>query len=172
MTPVWSTTYSCVHSCLGWRVMFPGTPKKMPTGLPFFLSLQSTLQVIGLSVSFAATQRTMSFPYVSLAKEDPFAITWSVAWSSNLMSQSTTDRFIGISFGVRGTDRRNTQFRGRLDIHSPTAVIRNAEHTFRGGWQLTAYLVTSAGAGPHAGLVFGHWGQGNKAELLAEAKLC
>lgn len=39
------------------------------------------------------------------------------------------------------------------------------------GGRVTAYLVTPLRAGPHAGLVFGHWGPGNRTEFLAEAKL-
>src|SRR5262245_32424235 len=39
------------------------------------------------------------------------------------------------------------------------------------GGRVTAYLVTPAGKGPHAGLVFGHWGPGNRTEFLPEARL-
>lgn len=37
------------------------------------------------------------------------------------------------------------------------------------GGRVTAYLVTPAGKGPFAGLVFGHWGPGNRTEFLPEA---
>jgi dienelactone hydrolase len=40
------------------------------------------------------------------------------------------------------------------------------------GGRVTAYLVVPTAKGPHAGLVFGHWGPGNRTEFLAEAKLC
>jgi len=40
----------------------------------------------------------------------------------------------------------------------------------RGG-TVTGYLVTPAGPGPFAGLVFGHWGLGNASEFLPEAEL-
>jgi dienelactone hydrolase len=40
----------------------------------------------------------------------------------------------------------------------------------RGG-RVTAYLVVPAGKGPFAGLVFGHWGAGNRTEFLPEAML-
>ncbi len=40
----------------------------------------------------------------------------------------------------------------------------------RGG-RVTAYLVVPDGKGPFAGLVFGHWGLGNRTEFLAEATL-
>ena len=36
---------------------------------------------------------------------------------------------------------------------------------------MTAYLVVPAVKGPHAGLVFGHWGPGDRTEFLPEAKL-
>ena len=39
------------------------------------------------------------------------------------------------------------------------------------GGRVTAYLVVPAAKGPHAGLVFGHWGQGNRTEFLPEATL-
>jgi dienelactone hydrolase len=37
------------------------------------------------------------------------------------------------------------------------------------GGRVTAYLVTPNGKGPFAGLVFGHWGPGNRTEFLPEA---
>ncbi len=39
------------------------------------------------------------------------------------------------------------------------------------GDRVTAYLVMPAGKGPFAGLVFGHWGPGNRTEFLPEATL-
>jgi len=40
-----------------------------------------------------------------------------------------------------------------------------------GGGRVTAYLVVPPGEGPFAGLVFGHWGPGNRTEFLPEAML-
>ena len=37
------------------------------------------------------------------------------------------------------------------------------------GGQVTAYLVIPSTKGPHAGIVFGHWGNGNRTEFLPEA---
>lgn len=37
------------------------------------------------------------------------------------------------------------------------------------GGRVTAYLVVPSEKGPHAGIVFGHWGKGNRTEFLAEA---
>src|SRR5947208_1894260 len=39
------------------------------------------------------------------------------------------------------------------------------------GGRVTAYLVVPDGKGPFAGLVFGHWGPGNRTEFLSEATL-
>jgi dienelactone hydrolase len=39
------------------------------------------------------------------------------------------------------------------------------------GGKVTAYLVVPTAKGPHAGLVFGHWGPGNRTEFLPEATL-
>lgn len=39
------------------------------------------------------------------------------------------------------------------------------------GGRVTAYLVAPAGKGPFAGLLFGHWGPGNRTEFLPEATL-
>ncbi len=39
------------------------------------------------------------------------------------------------------------------------------------GGRVTAYLVVPPGKGPFAGIVFGHWGSGNRTEFLPEATL-
>jgi len=39
------------------------------------------------------------------------------------------------------------------------------------GGRVTAFVVEPTGPGPHAGLVFGHWGPGNRTEFLPEATL-
>lgn len=39
------------------------------------------------------------------------------------------------------------------------------------GGRVTAYLVVPPGKGPFAGLLFGHWGPGNRTEFLPEARL-
>ncbi len=39
------------------------------------------------------------------------------------------------------------------------------------GGRVTAYLITPAQAGPHAGIAFGHWGHGNRTEFLPEAEI-
>src|SRR5205814_10091651 len=37
------------------------------------------------------------------------------------------------------------------------------------GGRVTAYLIVPATKGPHAGIVYGHWGNGNRTEFLPEA---
>jgi hypothetical protein len=39
------------------------------------------------------------------------------------------------------------------------------------GGRVPAYLVIPRGKGPFAGIVFGHWGNGNRTEFLPEAEL-
>jgi len=39
------------------------------------------------------------------------------------------------------------------------------------GGRVPAFLVAPGGRGPHPGVVFGHWGFGNRTEFLAEAEL-
>jgi dienelactone hydrolase len=39
------------------------------------------------------------------------------------------------------------------------------------GGRVTAYLVVPTAKGPHAGVMFGHWGPGNRTEFLPEATL-
>ncbi len=39
------------------------------------------------------------------------------------------------------------------------------------GGRVTGYLLSPSGEGPYAGIVFGHWGPGNRTEFLPEAQL-
>jgi len=49
------------------------------------------------------------------------------------------------------------------------AVIRDVSYASPKGGRVTAYLVTPPGKGPFAGVVFLHWGQGNRSSFLPEA---
>lgn len=49
--------------------------------------------------------------------------------------------------------------------------IRDINYPSPRGGRVTAYLVEPVGRGRHAGLVFGHWGYGNRTEFLSEAML-
>ena len=51
------------------------------------------------------------------------------------------------------------------------ARVYDLTYTSPKGGRVTAYLVTPVRPGPHAGLVFGHWGPGDRTEFLPEAKL-
>ena len=47
--------------------------------------------------------------------------------------------------------------------------IRDITYASPKGGQVTAYLVTPKGKGPFAGILFMHWGQGDRTEFLSEA---
>ncbi len=49
------------------------------------------------------------------------------------------------------------------------AIIRDLSYASPKGGRVPAYLVAPSGAGPFAGVVFVHWGQGNRSEFIAEA---
>src|SRR5437867_3682279 len=51
------------------------------------------------------------------------------------------------------------------------ARVYDLTYASPGGGRVTAYLVVPAGKGKQAGLVFGHWGPGNRTEFLPEATL-
>ena len=46
------------------------------------------------------------------------------------------------------------------------ATVYNISYASPKGGRVTAFLVVPAGEGPFAGLVFGHWGPGNRTEFL------
>src|SRR5262249_38760609 len=51
------------------------------------------------------------------------------------------------------------------------AAVYDVTYASPKGGRVTAYLVVPEAKGPHAGLVFGHWGPGNRTEFLPEATL-
>jgi dienelactone hydrolase len=51
------------------------------------------------------------------------------------------------------------------------AEVHDLSYASPRGGRVPAYLVVPPGPGPFAGLVYLHWGQGNRSELLAEALL-
>lgn len=62
-----------------------------------------------------------------------------------------------------------------LDIKETSVVDRNGVKVHdinfaspKGG-RITAYLIVPSSKGPHAGIVYGHWGNGNRTEFLSEA---
>lgn len=48
-------------------------------------------------------------------------------------------------------------------------TVHDITYASPGGGRVTAYLVVPAGSGPFAGILFGHWGGGNRTEFLPEA---
>jgi cephalosporin-C deacetylase-like acetyl esterase len=64
-----------------------------------------------------------------------------------------------------------------LDVRSTVleepagAVVHDVSYTSPKGGRVTALLVTPRGPGPHAAVLFGHWGGGDRAEFLPEAIL-
>ena len=57
-------------------------------------------------------------------------------------------------------------------LHSRGGVaLYDVSYASPKGGRVTAFLVTPTGQGPFAGVVFGHWGPGNRTEFLPEAKL-
>ena len=59
------------------------------------------------------------------------------------------------------------QEKGAEDVHG--IKVRDVSYASPKGGRVPAYLVTPPGKGPFAGLVFVHWGQGDRTEFLAEA---
>jgi dienelactone hydrolase len=49
------------------------------------------------------------------------------------------------------------------------AVIRDITYTSPRGGQVPAYLITPSQSAPQAGVIFGHWGEGNREEFVDEA---
>jgi dienelactone hydrolase len=49
------------------------------------------------------------------------------------------------------------------------AVIRDITYASPRGGQVPAYLITPSQSAPQAGVIFGHWGEGNREEFVDEA---
>lgn len=54
---------------------------------------------------------------------------------------------------------------------TPSAVLYDINYASSKGSRVTGYLVVPTKPGLHPGIVFGHWGQGNRQEFLPEALL-
>ena len=59
----------------------------------------------------------------------------------------------------------------RLLYERDGAKVHDVSYASPLGGRVTAFLVTPTGPPPHCGLVFGHWGPGDRTEFLPEAKL-
>jgi dienelactone hydrolase len=97
-----------------------------------------------------------------------------IAWMWLVMAQVAGARDDGFEQLKRMYDYDRQQ---PLDVQEK--VLHEREHvkvhdlsyTSPKGGRVTAYLVLPGGKGPFAGLVFGHWGPGNRTEFLPEATL-
>jgi dienelactone hydrolase len=67
--------------------------------------------------------------------------------------------------------------KGPLDVNELSketragAEVHDLTYASPKGGRVPAYLVTPPGKGPFAGIVYMHWGQGNRSEFIAEALL-
>ncbi|HEX3271221.1 MAG TPA: hypothetical protein VHR15_11275 [Ktedonobacterales bacterium] len=48
-------------------------------------------------------------------------------------------------------------------------IVRDITYASPGGGQIPAYLILPAQSAPQAGVIFGHWGEGNREEFVDEA---
>jgi cephalosporin-C deacetylase-like acetyl esterase len=64
-----------------------------------------------------------------------------------------------------------------LDVHDkvieefPDGALHDITYTSPKGGSVGAYLVVPKGKGPFAPILFGHWGNGTRAEFIPEAKI-
>jgi hypothetical protein len=64
-----------------------------------------------------------------------------------------------------------------LDVHDkiieefPDGALHDITYTSPKGGPVDAYLVVPKGKGPFAAILFGHWGNGTRAEFIPEAKI-
>ncbi len=67
--------------------------------------------------------------------------------------------------------------RQALDIHDKIieefdgGALHDITYTSPKGGPVAAYLIVPTGKGPFAAVLFGHWGNGTRAEFIPEAKL-
>jgi cephalosporin-C deacetylase-like acetyl esterase len=69
------------------------------------------------------------------------------------------DRALALDFKVVST------------MESKSARVRDVSFASPKGGRVTAYVVEPKRGGRHAGIVYGHWGNGNRTEFLGEAML-
>jgi hypothetical protein len=50
-------------------------------------------------------------------------------------------------------------------------ILQDITYASPAGGKVSAYLIFSASASPRAGMLFGHWGEGNREEFVAEARI-
>jgi dienelactone hydrolase len=67
--------------------------------------------------------------------------------------------------------KQSLDIKEKLLHERPGVKVFDISYASPKGGRVTAYLVVPTARGPHAGLLFGHWGPGNRTEFLPEATL-
>src|SRR5919202_4730222 len=94
-----------------------------------------------------------------------------LAWLALAQAAPAAEDFAGRKRMYDYDARRPLDVRRKL-LHERQGVkVYDLTYASPKGGRVTAYLVTPGGRGPYAGLVFGHWGPGNRTEFLPEATL-
>src|SRR5919202_562171 len=94
-----------------------------------------------------------------------------LAWLALAQAAPAAEDFAGRKRLYDYDARRPLDVRRKL-LHERQGVkVYDLTYASPKGGRVTAYLVVPAGKGPFAGLVFGHWGPGNRTEFLPEATL-
>jgi dienelactone hydrolase len=89
-----------------------------------------------------------------------------------LLAQSPAPAAAGNAAQVFGYDagaRLDFQPKSSEDVHGITVL--DVSYASPNGGRVPAFLVVPSGKGPFAGVVFLHWGQGDRTEFLAEAMI-
>jgi dienelactone hydrolase len=87
--------------------------------------------------------------------------------ASSALARTSSDIADIFSYDARApldVQETRVERRGRAEVHDLSYASPH-------GGRVPAYLVVPPGKGPFAGIVYMHWGEGNRSELLAEALL-
>jgi dienelactone hydrolase len=138
---------------------------------------------------FVAEARRCGLPVELAAYPDGvhgFDVVQDTAESRAIISRAIAfakRHLIGAAGPGEGDDFESLRRQFDYDVRAPLAVetrplyerdgvrVHDASYASPAGGRVTAYLVSPAGPRPHAGLVFGHWGPGDRTEFLPEATL-
>ena len=74
-----------------------------------------------------------------------------------------------VSFDYDG--RQPLDIKDAVVEETPELTIHDLTYASANQQRVSAYLIVPKGKGPFAPIVFGHWGNGNRAEFIPEAKL-
>jgi dienelactone hydrolase len=67
--------------------------------------------------------------------------------------------------------KRPLDIQDRIIGESEHAIVHDISYAGAGGARVAAYLVLPKGSDSFAGILFGHWGSGTRAQFVSEAKL-